>query len=336
MKRTSQYLMKEFKNKQILVTGGSGSIGVAIVKKLLYCKPKGIRILTNDENSIFECKKILGNNPMLTYIIGDIREKDRMVMAMKNIDIVFHAAAMKHIDICEENPFDAVKTNVVGTSNVLEAALIENISKFILISTDKATNPSSTLGASKLLAEKLTKNASAYRGIGKTIFAIVRFGNVIGSRGSVFQIFVNQILHKKTITITDLKMTRFIMSMSDAADLILKITNIAKDGEIFIMKMPSVKIIELAKAISKVLEKRTKEKVSSKINVSNARHGERIREHLITEEEIPYCYDMDDMYKISNKVNSKKINLKIFNSETATQISKKDLEKTIIELLDEY
>ena len=148
-----------------------------------------------------------------------------MNLAIRNIDIVFHAAAMKHIDICEQNPFDAVKTNVIGTSNLFEAALMENISKFIFISTDKITNPTSTLGASKLLAERLTHNASVYRGGGKTVFAIVRFGNVIGSRGSVFQIFLHQIKNETPLTVTDARMTRFIMSISQAASLILKVTN---------------------------------------------------------------------------------------------------------------
>ena len=336
MKKISETIKKEFRSKRILVTGGSGSIGIAIVKKLIDCKPKAIRILTNDENSIFECKKILGENPIFTYVIGDIREKDRMLMAMRNIDIVFHAAAMKHVDICEENPFDAVKTNVLGTSNVLEAALIENVSKFILISTDKATSPTSTLGASKLLAERLTKNASSYRGVGKTTFAIVRFGNVIGSRGSVFQIFLNQIMHKKPLIVTDEKMTRFIMSLSDAADLILKVTHIAKDREIFILKMPSVKILDLAKGMLSVFKKRNSEKIQSKIKISNSRHGERLREYLITEEENHFCQDIGDMYKIGEKIGVKTIHSSNFNSETAKKTSTKELEKIITELIDEY
>ena len=191
-------VMKEFRNKIILVTGGTGSIGLGLIKQLMKCKPKQIRIFSNDENSIVEIKELMGENKILQYMVGDVIDKDRLSLAIRNVNIVFHAAAMKHIDICEENPFDAVKTNVVGTSNILEVSIIENIEKFIFISTDKATNPTSTLGGSKLLAERLTLDASSYVGSGKTKFAIVRFGNVIGSRGSVFQIFQKQITNKKS------------------------------------------------------------------------------------------------------------------------------------------
>src|SRR2546426_5927586 len=211
--------LTEFSGKNILITGGTGSIGLGLIMELIKHKPRAIRIFTNDENSIFETRRIIGNNPIFTFMMGDVRDRDRLNLAIRNIDVVFHAAAMKHIDICEQNPFDAVKTNVIGTSNILEASLMENVSKFIFISTDKATHPTSTLGASKLLAERLTLNASAYRGTGKTKFAIVRFGNVIGSRGSVFQIFLQQIRTRSPITVTDARMTRFIMSISQAAEL---------------------------------------------------------------------------------------------------------------------
>ena len=189
MKLTKKQLEHEFKGKKILTTGGTGSIGSEVVKQLLQFEPTSIRILTNDENSIFETRMKLGSKPPLTFLMGDVRDKDRIKLAIRDVDIVFHTAAMKHIDICEQNPFDAIQTNVVGTSNLLEAALLENISKFIFISTDKSTTPTSTLGASKLLAERLVLDANSYRGRGKTVFNVVRIGNVIGSRGSVFQIF---------------------------------------------------------------------------------------------------------------------------------------------------
>ena len=189
-----QNLRQQFNNKVILITGGTGSIGLGLIRQLIKYQPKSIRIFANDENSIVEIKDTIGNNPIFQFMVGDVRDKDRLRLAIRNVDIVFHAAAMKHIDICEQNPFDAVKTNVVGTSNLLEVSIIENISKFILISTDKATNPTSTLGGSKLLAERLTLDASSYVGSGKTTFAIVRFGNVIGSRGSVFKYFINKLI----------------------------------------------------------------------------------------------------------------------------------------------
>ena len=247
MLRISKEIKNAYKNKNILVTGGTGSIGLALVKQLISCKPKAIKVLTNDENSIFDSTNIIGENNSIKYILGDIRDKDRCQLSLRNVDIVFHAAAMKHIDICEENPFDAIKTNVIGTSNMLETSILEGISKFVFISTDKATNPTTTLGASKLLAERLTLDAGTYSGNQKMIFSIARFGNVIGSRGSIFQIFRQQLKKNLPLTVTDSRMTRFIMSISDAASMILKIGHIAKDSETFILKISSVKIEDLAK-----------------------------------------------------------------------------------------
>jgi len=330
--------LTEFTGKNILITGGTGSIGLGLIRELIKHKPRAIRIFTNDENSIFETRRIIGNNPIFTFMMGDVRDRDRLNLAIRNADIVFHAAAMKHVDICEQNPFDAVKTNVIGTSNILETALLEDVSKFILISTDKATNPTSTLGASKLLAERLTAKASSYRGRGKTIFAIVRFGNVIGSRGSVFQIFLEQVRKGLPITVTDKRMTRFIMSIPEAASLILKITHIAKDGEIFILKMPSVRITELARGILDVYNNRydaNRTKISP-IRISTAREGERFHEYLISPSEIPFCHDLGNMYKISREINKKKISVQQFGSETAPKISQEKLHKIINELLDEF
>jgi len=331
---TNKQLFSEFSGKKILVTGGSGSVGKAIVKEILKYKPSAVRIFTNDENSIFEMNRAIGKNESLTYMIGDVRDMDRVKLAIRNIDIVFHAAAMKHVDICEANPFDAVKTNVVGTSNIIEAALLENISKFIFISTDKATNPSTTLGASKLLAERITQDAGYYRGMGKTVFAIVRFGNVLGSRGSVFQIFFDNLKHNQTITVNDKRITRFIMSLSDAANLILKVSVIAKDGEIHILKMPSVKIIDLAKSMVKVFQRKYK-KFDKKIIIGIIRDREKLHEYLITQNEIQYCHNLGSTYKISKKFAKKEINIEEISSETTQQISKKELDELINQLMDE-
>jgi FlaA1/EpsC-like NDP-sugar epimerase len=335
-KKLEDTIKRQFKNKIILISGGTGSIGIGIVKQLLECKPKMIKILTNDENSIFESRKLLGEISQIKYVVGDIRDNDRLRLAMRNVNIVFHAAAMKHIDICEQNPFDAVKTNVVGTSNILEASIIEGVSKFVLISTDKATNPTTTLGASKLLAERLTQDASSYVEGNKTIFSIVRFGNVIGSRGSVFQIFYNQLKNNLPITVTDSQMTRFIMSISDAASMILKISLIAKDGETFILKMPSVKIEELATSMVKVFKKRTNQKNIPKIKISKVREYERFYEILVTSDEIPFCSDLGNMYKLSKKQSKSRLSDIQFNSETSIKISKIKLEKIINELMDDY
>tara|TARA_B110000014_G_scaffold263183_1_gene259116 strand:- start:4236 stop:5249 length:1014 start_codon:yes stop_codon:yes gene_type:complete len=325
----------EYKNKNILVTGGTGSIGLALVRQLLSCKPKLIKILTNDENSIFDARKILGENKFVKYMIGDIRDKDRCQSVLQNIDIVFHTAAMKHIDLCEENPLDAVKTNVLGTSNLIDVSILQKVSKFIFISTDKATNPTTTLGASKLLAERLTLDASLSTENNKTIFSIARFGNVIGSRGSVFQIFNQQLRENMPITVTDSRMTRFIMSVNDAASMILKIGHIANNSDIFILKMPSVKIEQFAKTITQVYQKRNNLKKIPKIKISKVRYYERFHEILITDPELEFCHDAGTMYKISKNRTKKFLSVKQFNSSTAIKIQQKKLIQIINELFDE-
>ena len=337
MENRNQNLSREFRGKNILITGGTGSIGLGIVKQLTKYRPKEIRILSNDENSIVESIENLGKNSIYKFMVGDVRDKDRLNLAIRDIDIVYHAAAMKHIDICESNPFDAVKTNVVGTSNILEASIIEGVKKFIFISTDKATNPTSTLGGSKLLAERLTLDASTYVKNGRTKFAIVRFGNVIGSRGSVFQIFQNQIKMKKPLTVTDKRMTRFIMSISEASSMILNVTKTMKDGETFVLKMPSVRIEDLAKGMLHVYGARFPiYRNTSPVKISKSRERERFHEFLITNEELPFCHSNNGMYKISKTVNGKKLSMKEFSSETAPRISQSKLYKTINELIDEY
>ena len=321
MLKISKEMKNAYKNKNILVTGGTGSIGLALVKQLISCKPKSIKVLTNDENSIFDSTNIIGENKSIKYILGDIRDKDRCQLSLRNVDIVFHAAAMKHIDICEENPFDAIKTNVIGTSNLLEASILEGISKFVFISTDKATNPTTTLGASKLLAERLTLDAGTYSGNQKMIFSIARFGNVIGSRGSVFQIFRQQLKKNLPLTVTDSRMTRFIMSISEAASMILKMT--------------AVKIEDLAKTMIQVYREKNKLAKDPKIEISKVRGYERFHEFLVTSDEMPFCHDIEYMYKITKKLAKHTISLKDVNSSTAARISKNKLRQLISELFDE-
>jgi FlaA1/EpsC-like NDP-sugar epimerase len=250
------------------------------------------------------------------------------------VDIVFNDAAMMHIDICEENPFDAIKTNVIGTSNMLEASILAGVSKFVFISTDKATNPTSTLGASKLLAERLTLVAGTYSENQKMIFSVARFGNVIGSRGSIFQIFHQQLRKNLPLTVTDSRMTRFIMSISDAASMILKIGHIAKDSEIFILKMPTVKIEDLAKTMIQVHKEKNKLAIDPTIEISKVRGYERFHEFLVTNDEMQFCHDIGYMYKITKKQAKHTISPKDVNSATATRISKKKLHQVINELFN--
>jgi FlaA1/EpsC-like NDP-sugar epimerase len=185
-----------FKDKKILVTGGTGCIGSEIVRNLLKYKPNVVRIFSNDEDATFQIIQELGRANNRRFLVGDIRDKERLMLAMENIDIVYHAAALKHVPLCEYNPFEAIKTNVLGTQNVIDAALENKVEKVINISTDKAVNPTKTMGATKLLAEKLTIDANYFKGKTKTIFSCVRFGNVAYSRGSVIPLFESQIRQK--------------------------------------------------------------------------------------------------------------------------------------------
>src|SRR3990167_1334073 len=201
----------------ILVSGGCGSIGSVLVKELLEKhSPKQVRVLDNNEAGLFQAIRKYSENKQVRFLLGDVRDKDRVSWAMRNVDVVFHAAALKHVALNEYSPFESVKTNVVGTQNLIEAALSNNIETFINISTDKAANPTSTMGASKLLAEMLTSGADYFKGGGRTVFASVRFGNVLNSSGSVIPIFLDQIKNGGPVTITDKRMNRNFMSIKEA------------------------------------------------------------------------------------------------------------------------
>ncbi len=291
--------MKEtFQNKDILVTGGCGSIGSEIVKHLLKYDPKKIRVFDNNESNLFYLGHELKNKP-IRLLLGDIRDRNRVYRAMKNVDIVFHAAALKHVPLCEYNPFEAVSTNVIGTENLISAAIDNGVEKFIGISTDKAVNPINTMGATKLLSEKIIIDTSLSEM--KTKFCCVRFGNVLDSVGSVIPIFRKQIKNKGPLTITDKEMTRFFMTMSDAIGLVLKASEITEGGEIFILKMDVIKITDLAEALIEVLVPKYGYKPQDiKIEFIGRRAGEKMHESLMTEEEAAYAKDIGDMYVLKH------------------------------------
>src|SRR3989338_5094048 len=228
---------KKLKNKTVLVTGGTGSIGSEIVRQLLKTKARQIRIFSRDEHKQHELQNELGGDTRLRFLIGDIRDKERMDFAFQDVDIVFHAAALKHVSVCEYNPFEAVKTNIIGTQNVIENALRHNVEKVLAISTDKAADPGSVLGASKLMMERLVTAANATIGGKRTRFASVRFGNVLNSRGSVIPIWKKQIDEGKDVTITDLRATRFLMQIPDAVRLVFAALEHMQGGEIFVLKI---------------------------------------------------------------------------------------------------
>ena len=288
-----------FQDKNILVTGGTGSIGSEIVRKLLQREPRVVRVLSNDENGLFSLENELQGGLKLRFLIGDVKDKQRLQRAIENIDFVFHAAALKHVPLCEYNPFEAVQTNVLGTENIIEAALGEDVEKLITISTDKAVNPINVMGATKLLAERLTTSVNYHKGLKRTIFSCVRFGNVLDSRGSVLPLFRKQIEQGGPVMITDPNMTRFVISISRAVDLVLKAAEMAEGGEIFILKMPAVRIGDLAKAmIEELAPKYGHDPTKIPVEIINARAGEKIYEELMTEEESMKASEIDDMFVI--------------------------------------
>jgi FlaA1/EpsC-like NDP-sugar epimerase len=281
-----------FKGKNILITGGTGSVGSEIARKILQYEPKVVRVLSNDENGLFNLGQELRDSPEARFLLGDVRDKERLMQAIDGIDIIFHAAALKHVPLCEYNPFEAIKTNVIGTQNVLDASLMAEVKKVIAIGTDKAVNPASTMGTSKLLAEKLVTDANYYKGDRKTIFSSVRFGNVIGSRGSVIPLFAKQIVKGGPVTITDSRMSRFIMSPDQVTSLLFKATGMALGGEIFILKMPSLKISDLAKVMADELAPEYGYKPSQiELKITGVRPGE-----LMTEEEAVHAQETDEMF----------------------------------------
>lgn len=288
-----------FKNKKILVIGGTGTIGSSIVRTLLKKDVDVVRIFSRDEHKQFELQQELDGHRNVRFLLGDVRDYSRLRRAMEDIDIVFHAAALKHVPSCEYNPFEAVKTNVIGTQNVINAAISCNVEKVILTSTDKTIGPTNTYGATKLLAERLVSSAEYYKGSRKISFAAVRFGNVMGSRGSVIPLLKKQILEKGYVTITDGEMTRFMMTISQAINLTVEACKRAKGGEVFVLKMPAIKLKDLVDVIIEETCKNNNLQFSKiEKKVIGLRPGEKMFEELMTLEESKYAIEFDDMFAI--------------------------------------
>jgi len=286
--------MKEFKNKTILVTGGTGSIGSEIVRQLLASEAAQIRIYSRDEHKQHELKQELGTDSRLRYLLGDVRDKDRLEYAMHGVHVVFHAAALKHVPFCEYNPFEAVKTNITGTQNVIDAALKYNIEKVVAVSTDKAVNPKSVLGATKLMMERLITAANAMAGTHRTRFSCVRFGNVINSRGSVVHLWRKQIEQGGPVTVTDKRAVRFFMEIEEAAHLIFDACRLMKGGEIFVLKMKRRGIVEFAKQT--IRAHGNGEEVP--ITFIGLRPGEKLDEALLTHNELSHTLEVENMFVI--------------------------------------
>tara|TARA_A100001015_G_scaffold319774_1_gene443804 strand:- start:2079 stop:3098 length:1020 start_codon:yes stop_codon:yes gene_type:complete len=279
-----------FKNKTLLITGGTGSFGNAVLRKFLSTDIKEIRIFSRDELKQDNMRKKY-DDEKLKFYIGDVRDKNSINDAMRGVDYVFHAAALKQVPSCEFYPMQAVKTNIIGTENVLNSAINFGVEKIIALSTDKAVYPINAMGISKAMMERVV--VSAGRNVQNTVIACTRYGNVMASRGSVIPLFIDQIKQAKPITITDPKMTRFVMSLEDAVDLVLFAFENAQSGDIFVQKAPAASVKMLADCIKKILGV-----PSHEVKVIGTRHGEKLYETLLTKEEMVKAVDMKKYYRI--------------------------------------
>jgi FlaA1/EpsC-like NDP-sugar epimerase len=291
-------MMDSFTDRTILVTGGCGSIGSVLVERLLEFDPASIRVFDNNERGLFDLQQRLGSpEGPLRFLLGDIRERDRVEMAMRNVDVVFHAGALKHVELNEYNPFEAIQTNVVGTQNVIQAAMEENVDSVVGISTDKASNPTSVMGATKLLAERLIIAANTYRGKRDICFSCVRFGNVLGSSGSVVPLFLDQIRDGGPITVTDPDMTRFIMPVERAVEFVIQAHDKMTRGEVFVLKMPAFRVGDLAEALRvEFAPEFNMDPASIGIDVIGKRPGERKHEKLLSLDEIESAAEFEKMF----------------------------------------
>ncbi len=284
--------------KNILITGGSGSIGESLTKKAISDGARLIRVFSNDENGLYEMESKYKNHKNIEYVIGDIQNEETVLEIVKDIDVVFHAAALKHVDRCELNPLETINVNIMGTKNIAKAAQNKNVKKLIFISTDKAVNPIGVMGATKLLGEKLIA-AEAFHDKSNTIFASVRFGNVFNTRGSILPRIEKQISNGGPITLTNPQMKRFFMTKDDAVNLIISAATIAKGGETFVLKMPLIRLEDLFDSMKDVLASKYGYNPSQiKTKIIGSRPGEKLVEYLLTEFEMENVFETKDFFII--------------------------------------
>ena len=292
--RRIRIMQDQFNNKVIIVTGGTGSIGSEIVRQLLKTGVAQIRVFSRDEHKQHELAQELCDE-RVRFLIGDVRDKERMDFAFQNADICFHAAALKHVPVCEYHPFEALKTNVIGTQNVIEVSIKNNLEKVIAVSTDKAVSPESVLGASKLMMERLISAANTATGANRSRFTTVRFGNVMGSRGSVANIWRKQIEAGGPVTVTHKNMNRFFMEISEAVALMFEASRLMRGGEIFVLKMKK----RLITAIARDLIKKYGNGKKIAFKFTGLRAGEKLNETLYTKEEASHMLETKTLYIIT-------------------------------------
>jgi len=305
-----------FKDKVLLITGGTGSFGNAVLKRFLSTELAEIRIFSRDEKKQ-EDMRIAFNDSKLKFYIGDVRDPESVASAMRGVNYVFHAAALKQVPSCEFYPMEALRTNVIGTENVLNAASGAGAERVVVLSTDKAVYPINAMGISKAMAEKVMVAKSRLQQTGETVFCATRYGNVMASRGSVIPLFVSQLKNGRSLTVTDPNMTRFLMSLEDSVDLVLYAFTHGRQGDIFVQKAPASTVRDLAQALKELFRKPEQE-----IRVIGTRHGEKLYESLISREEMAHAIDMGGYYRIP--ADNRDLNYAKYFSEGEEKISQLD------------
>ncbi len=304
-----------FKDKTLMITGGTGSFGNTVLRRFLSTEVREIRIFSRDEKKQ-EDMRIALNDDKLRFYIGDVRSYDSLHQAMKGVDYVFHAAALKQVPSCEFYPMEAVRTNVIGTENVLNAATANGVRRVVVLSTDKAVYPINAMGISKAMAEKLMVAKSRMQREGETVFCATRYGNVMASRGSVIPLFVSQLKEGRPLTVTDPNMTRFLMSLEDSVDLVLYAYEHGRQGDIFVQKAPASTVADLAQALKEIFAR------NNEIRIIGTRHGEKLYESLISREEMAHAADMGGYYRIP--ADNRDLNYAKYFSEGEESISRLD------------
>lgn len=280
-----------FDNEVLMITGGTGSFGHTVLKRFLDTNVKEIRIFSRDEKKQEDMRIELANDKVKFYI-GDVRDFDSISQAMVGVDYIFHAAALKQVPSCEFYPMEAVKTNILGTENVLNAAIVNGVKRVVFLSTDKAVYPINAMGISKAMAEKIVVAKSRSIPEKGPVVCCTRYGNVMASRGSVIPLFINQMKANETLTVTDPNMTRFLMSLDDSVDLVLHAFEYAQQGDIFVQKAPASTLTDLAQALKELFNS------DSEVSIIGTRHGEKLYESLISREEMAKAEDMERYYRI--------------------------------------
>jgi UDP-N-acetylglucosamine 4,6-dehydratase/5-epimerase len=304
-----------FEDKVVLITGGTGSFGNTVLKRFLSTGVREIRIFSRDEKKQEDMRVAL-NHRRLRFYIGDVRNYDSVHQAMKGVDYVFHAAALKQVPSCEFYPMEAVRTNVHGTENVLKSATASGVKRVVVLSTDKAVYPINAMGISKAMAEKVMIARARMQSEGETVFCATRYGNVMASRGSVIPLFISQLKEGKPLTVTDPNMTRFLMSLDDSLDLVLYAYQHGQQGDIFVQKAPASTVGDLAQALMQLSGK------DSEILTIGTRHGEKLYESLVSREEMAHAHDLGDYYRIP--ADNRDLNYAKYFSEGEEKISHLD------------